>query len=44
MVLEKLADVKAVAQGGYPQAERSRLSIGHPEVMDIVPTAVAALR
>ncbi|GAY47826.1 hypothetical protein CUMW_107320 [Citrus unshiu] len=33
MALEKLADVKAVAQGGYPQAERCRLSVGHPEAL-----------
>ncbi|CAA6671499.1 unnamed protein product [Spirodela intermedia] len=31
MALEKLADVRAVAQGGYPQAERCRISVGHPD-------------
>ncbi|GAV72307.1 S4 domain-containing protein [Cephalotus follicularis] len=41
--LEKLADVKAVAQGGYPQAERCRLSVGHSEVLKSDPDIVAAL-
>ncbi|KAH9802648.1 S4 RNA-binding domain-containing protein [Citrus sinensis] len=44
MALEKLADVKAVAQGGYPQAERCRLSVGHPEALTSDPDIVAALR
>ncbi|KAH9802638.1 S4 RNA-binding domain-containing protein [Citrus sinensis] len=43
MALEKLADVKAVAQGGYPQAERCRLSVGHPEALTSDPDIVAAL-
>ncbi|XWS28018.1 hypothetical protein CRYUN_Cryun25bG0030000 [Craigia yunnanensis] len=43
LVLEKLADVKAVAQGGYPQAERCRISIGHSEVLTSDPDVVAAL-
>ncbi|KAJ6824322.1 uncharacterized protein M6B38_382605 [Iris pallida] len=43
LALEKLADVQAVSQGGYPQAERCRLSIGHPDVMTSVPDVVAAL-
>ncbi|XWS28014.1 hypothetical protein CRYUN_Cryun25bG0029600 [Craigia yunnanensis] len=43
LVLEKLADVKAVAQGGYPQAERCRISIGHTEVLTSDPDVVAAL-
>ncbi|KAI4321865.1 hypothetical protein MLD38_035196 [Melastoma candidum] len=38
--LDKLADIKAIAQGGYPQAERCRLSVGHVETftgeLDIV--------
>ncbi|KAK1320547.1 hypothetical protein QJS10_CPA03g00817 [Acorus calamus] len=42
-VLEKLADVKAIAQGGYPQAERCRLSVGHPDVMTVAPDVIAAL-
>ncbi|RWR89155.1 RNA-binding S4 domain-containing protein [Cinnamomum micranthum f. kanehirae] len=41
--LEKLADVKAVAEGGYPQAERRRLLLGHSEAMETVPDAVVAL-
>ncbi|XP_034678082.1 putative RNA-binding protein YlmH [Vitis riparia] len=44
IVLEKLADMKAVAQGGYPQAERCRLSVGHSEVLTTAPDIVAALR
>lgn len=43
LVLEKLADVKAVAQGGYPQAERCRISVGHPEALSTHPDIVAAL-
>ncbi|XVF04233.1 hypothetical protein REPUB_Repub05bG0064700 [Reevesia pubescens] len=43
LVLEKLADVKAVAQGGYPQAERCRISIGYSEVLTGDPDIVAAL-
>ncbi|XP_021606578.1 putative RNA-binding protein YlmH isoform X2 [Manihot esculenta] len=43
LVLEKLADIKAVAQGGYPQAERCRLSVGHPEALTNDPDIVAAL-
>ncbi|KAJ0971445.1 hypothetical protein J5N97_019404 [Dioscorea zingiberensis] len=43
LTLEKLADIQAVAQGGYPQAERCRLSVGHPENMTTVPDVVAAL-
>ncbi|KAF9590004.1 hypothetical protein IFM89_030154 [Coptis chinensis] len=42
-VLEKLADVKAVAQGGYPQAERCRLTVGHSEAMATVPDVVTSL-
>ncbi|XP_020585677.1 uncharacterized protein LOC110027964 [Phalaenopsis equestris] len=41
--LEKLADVKIVAQGGYPQAERCRISIGNPEILTTDPDVVAAL-
>ncbi|KAM3351075.1 hypothetical protein ACQJBY_023226 [Aegilops geniculata] len=33
LAIEKLADIKAVAQGGYPQAERCRISVGHPDSM-----------
>nr|DAD20973.1 TPA_asm: hypothetical protein HUJ06_022436 [Nelumbo nucifera] len=44
LLLEKLADIKGVPQGGYPQAERCRLSVGHFEVMTSPPDIVAALR
>ncbi|XP_047321539.1 putative RNA-binding protein YlmH [Impatiens glandulifera] len=43
LMLEKLVDVKTVAQGGYPQAERCRLSVGHPEVLTSEPDIVAAV-
>ncbi|KAL5730405.1 hypothetical protein ACHQM5_003228 [Ranunculus cassubicifolius] len=43
LVLEKLADIKAVTQGGYPQAERCRLSVGHSEAMASLPDTVSAL-
>lgn len=43
LVLEKIADVKTVAQGGYPQAERCRLSVGHPEALTLDPDIVEAL-
>ncbi|WVZ00802.1 hypothetical protein V8G54_026871 [Vigna mungo] len=42
-VLEKLADVKAITQGGYPQAERCRISVGHPEKMTSDPDIISAL-
>ncbi|PIN03776.1 hypothetical protein CDL12_23699 [Handroanthus impetiginosus] len=41
--LEKFSDIKVVAQGGYPEAERCRLSVGHPEVLTSDPDIVAAL-
>ncbi|KAG4971798.1 hypothetical protein JHK82_037470 [Glycine max] len=43
-VLEKLADVKAIAQGGYPQAECCRISVGHPEELASDPDIISALR
>ncbi|KAJ8764696.1 hypothetical protein K2173_007785 [Erythroxylum novogranatense] len=43
LVIEKMVDVKAVAQGGYPQAERHRMSVGHPDVLTGEPDIVAAL-
>ncbi|KAL4580335.1 hypothetical protein LXL04_016525 [Taraxacum kok-saghyz] len=43
VIIEKLADVKVVAQGGYPEAERCRLSVGHPEALTTDPDIVAAL-
>ncbi|CAJ1957135.1 unnamed protein product [Sphenostylis stenocarpa] len=42
-VLEKIADVKAIAQGGYPQAERCRISVGHPEELTSDPDIISAL-
>ncbi|CAN6997704.1 unnamed protein product [Brassica rapa subsp. trilocularis] len=42
-VLGKLADVAVVAQGGYPEAERCRISVGHPDVLTNDPDIVAAL-
>ncbi|XP_006305195.2 uncharacterized protein LOC17900314 [Capsella rubella] len=42
-LLGKFADVKIVAQGGYPEAERCRISIGHPDVLINDPDIVAAL-
>ncbi|KAM7278775.1 hypothetical protein ACFE04_005909 [Oxalis oulophora] len=42
-VLGKLADVKVVAQGGYPEAERCRLSVGYFEALTSDPDIVAAL-
>ncbi|XP_071730134.1 uncharacterized protein [Rutidosis leptorrhynchoides] len=43
MIIEKLADVKTYVQGGYPEAERCRLSVGHPEALTADPDIVAAL-
>ncbi|KAI7996082.1 hypothetical protein LOK49_LG10G01563, partial [Camellia lanceoleosa] len=43
IVLGKLADIKAMAQGGYPQAERCRFSVGHPQAFTTDPNIVAAL-
>ncbi|XP_028125435.1 uncharacterized protein LOC114322346 isoform X2 [Camellia sinensis] len=43
IVLGKLADIKAVAQGRYPQAERFRLSVGHPQAFTTDPNIIAAL-
>ncbi|PON40050.1 Photosystem II S [Parasponia andersonii] len=43
LALEKLADVTAVAQGGYAQAERCRISVGQPEILTSDPDIVAAL-
>ncbi|KAL2466813.1 RNA-binding S4 domain-containing protein [Abeliophyllum distichum] len=42
-VLAKLNEIKAVAQGGYPEAERCRLSVGHPDVFTSDLDNVAAL-
>ncbi|XP_004251860.1 uncharacterized protein [Solanum lycopersicum] len=43
LVLERLADLRIVAQGGYPEAERCRLSVGHVEALTSDPDNVAAL-
>ncbi|XP_047967517.1 putative RNA-binding protein YlmH isoform X2 [Salvia hispanica] len=43
LALEKIADIKMVSQGGYPEAERCRLSVGHPDVLTSDPDIVAAL-
>lgn len=43
VALKKLADVNAIPNGGYPEAERCRLSVGHPDVLKTVPNTVAAL-
>nr|CAB3478286.1 unnamed protein product [Digitaria exilis] len=43
LAIDKLADIKAVAQGGYPQAERCRISVGHADSMTSNPDVVAAL-
>ncbi|KAL6975407.1 hypothetical protein U1Q18_024203 [Sarracenia purpurea var. burkii] len=42
LVLEKLADIKTVAQGGYPQAERCRLSVGPAQTLTTDPDIVSA--
>ncbi|KAK4767834.1 hypothetical protein SAY87_002975 [Trapa incisa] len=42
-LLEKLVDVRAIPQGGYPQAERCRISVGHVETLTSEPDIVAAL-
>lgn len=42
-VLDKFVDIKMVAQGGYPEAERCRLSVGHPDILLSDPDVVAAL-
>eukprot|EP00897_Mesotaenium_endlicherianum_P009300 jgi/Mesen1/8399/ME000468S07836 len=50
MAVRRLADATAVISGGYSEAERCRLSVGHPEAMESgglnsggFPGAVAAL-
>ncbi|KAK9674463.1 hypothetical protein RND81_12G234300 [Saponaria officinalis] len=42
-VMSKLADVNAISNGGYPEAERCRLSVGHAEILNTLPDTVAAL-
>ncbi|KAL8264386.1 hypothetical protein R6Q59_022516 [Mikania micrantha] len=43
MIIEKLSDIKTSVQGGYPEAERCRLSVGHPEALTADHDIVAAL-
>lgn len=43
LALEKLADVRALRHGGYPQAERCRISVGHPDVTTNDADVVSAL-
>lgn len=43
LAIKKLSDVEALVQGGYPQAERCRLSIGNPDVLSSASDAVAVL-
>ncbi|GER53431.1 RNA-binding S4 domain-containing protein [Striga asiatica] len=41
--LEKFTQIKMVVQGGYPEAERCRLSVGHPDILTSDPDIIAAL-
>ncbi|GKE38037.1 RNA-binding S4 domain-containing protein, partial [Tanacetum coccineum] len=43
MSIKFLVRLKIIAQGGYCEAERCRLSFGHPELLTTVPDIVAAL-
>uniref|UniRef100_A0A803LVD2 RNA-binding S4 domain-containing protein n=1 Tax=Chenopodium quinoa TaxID=63459 RepID=A0A803LVD2_CHEQI len=43
VALKKLADVNAIPNGGYLEAERCRLSVGHPEVLRSISDTVVAL-
>ncbi|XP_021894644.1 uncharacterized protein LOC110812229 isoform X2 [Carica papaya] len=43
LLLGKVADAEAIAQGGYPQAERCRISVGHSDVLTSDPDIVSAL-
>ncbi|CAN0891264.1 Putative RNA-binding protein YlmH [Linum grandiflorum] len=43
VVLEKLADITTDVQGGYPEAERCRISIAHHEVLAQDADIVAAM-
>ncbi|KAL9232437.1 hypothetical protein vseg_007550 [Gypsophila vaccaria] len=42
-VVSKLVDVSAISNGGYPEAERCRLSVGHADILTTLPDTVAAL-
>eukprot|EP00252_Welwitschia_mirabilis_P021277 TRINITY_DN5411_c0_g1_i1.p1 TRINITY_DN5411_c0_g1~~TRINITY_DN5411_c0_g1_i1.p1 ORF type:complete len:312 (+),score=60.70 TRINITY_DN5411_c0_g1_i1:202-1137(+) len=41
--LTKMPHVDFLIQGGYPQAERCRLTVGHRDVMSSAPDAVSAI-
>ncbi|KAJ3670998.1 hypothetical protein LUZ60_008424 [Juncus effusus] len=41
--VDKLSDIKAIAQGGYPHAERCRISVGHVDSLETNPDVIAAL-
>ncbi|XP_057857282.1 uncharacterized protein LOC131066525 isoform X1 [Cryptomeria japonica] len=43
LALKKLSIIEVVVQGGYPEAERCRLSVGHTDFISSEPCAVAAL-
>ncbi|KAA0058821.1 putative RNA-binding protein YlmH isoform X1 [Cucumis melo var. makuwa] len=43
LAIQKLADVKAIAQGGYPEAERCRISVGHSDELTSDPDIISAL-
>ncbi|EPS64649.1 hypothetical protein M569_10127, partial [Genlisea aurea] len=43
MTLEKFSDIKMAPQGGYPEAERCRLSVGHTDVFSSDLDIVAAI-
>ncbi|XP_022142745.1 uncharacterized protein LOC111012786 isoform X2 [Momordica charantia] len=43
LAIQKLADVKAIAQGGYPEAERCRISVGHADELTSDPDIISAL-
>ena len=36
LVIQQLAGVKAVPWGGYPQAERQRIIVGQPELVEAI--------
>lgn len=36
LAIQQLAGVKAVAWGGYPQAERQRIIVGQPELVEAI--------
>jgi RNA-binding protein YlmH len=36
LAIQQLAGVKAVPWGGYPQAERQRIIVGQPELVEAI--------